>query len=87
MTLTVRELRAKMQELGIDRIHYSIDENGLGENHVLRKKSDGWEVYFSERGSKWLVKEFHNEHAACEYFLKFILEDSVVMRDVAEKKR
>ena len=86
MSLTVQGLPAKLDELGIRPIHYSIDESGGGENYVIKKVSQFWEVYFSERGERYTLRRFQDEHAACEYFLKFIQEDSVVMGDVAEKK-
>lgn len=48
---------------------------GIGECYVLDHTAAGWEVYYSERGSKTGLQVFPTEAAACAYFLGLLRRD------------
>lgn len=42
----------------------------------LEEINNKWEVYYTERGSKFNIKEFDSETEACEYFYNWILQSN-----------
>lgn len=45
-----------------------------GESYCLEEKNNKWEVFYTERGSKFDIKEFSSETEACEYFYNWIMQ-------------
>lgn len=43
-------------------------------SYCMEEKNNKWEVYYTERGSKFHVKEFSSETEACEYFYNWIMQ-------------
>ncbi|WP_018801467.1 hypothetical protein [Salinispora arenicola] len=48
---------------------------GVGECYVLDHGPAGWEVYYSERGTKGGLRVFRTEGEACGYFLDLLRRD------------
>ena len=44
------------------------DKYSRGDILCISVNNNKWEVYYTERGSKFDVKEFDSETGACEYF-------------------
>ncbi len=66
--------------MGVPEVFYSFDGGLPPEKFCLADHGKlGWQVYYSERGDAVNSKWFKEEGEACEYFLKFITSDDVVM--------
>jgi len=70
----------KKQELGnilknknIPSHFYSLDGGLPYDAWCLSKTSFGWEVYYSEHGEKYMLKDFKTEEDACEYMYKKLI--------------
>jgi hypothetical protein len=78
------ELARILKKENIDQRFYSLtgptDTRVGWDAYVLEENYGIWEVYFYERGHKENIRKFKSESEACEYFLKYILEDSVIKR-------
>jgi hypothetical protein len=48
---------------------------GAGECYVLDHRAAGWEVYYSERGTKTGLQVYRSEDEACRYFLELLRGD------------
>jgi hypothetical protein len=48
---------------------------GAGECYVLDHGPAGWEVYYSERGTKSSLRVFSTQGQACRYFLDLLRDD------------
>ncbi|GLX93063.1 MULTISPECIES: hypothetical protein [Herbidospora] len=70
--MTAADLAAHLASLGID-VH-SIGRD-LDERYCLVAASDGWHVYYSERGQKSGLRVFRDEDAACRALLRDVLAD------------
>lgn len=68
--MNVSELKMKLNERGVSDDLYSIMTGGLPNEKLCIIKDNNWQVYYSERGNKIVLKEFESEHEACEYFYK-----------------
>lgn len=77
--MTQKELKLKLDEIGIKESFYSFKGGLPNEEFCLNNLGDYWEVYYSERGQKSQYRKFITESEACQYFLNFITSDSVVM--------
>jgi hypothetical protein len=53
---------------------------GIGECYVLDHTPSGWEVYYSERGTKGSLRLFRTEAEACAHFLDLLRRDPSVRR-------
>ncbi|WLD93030.1 hypothetical protein [Alkalihalobacillus sp. AL-G] len=49
---------------------YSLDGGLPYDAWCLRKTAVGWEVYYSEHGEIYMLKNFTSEEKACEYMYK-----------------
>ncbi len=50
--------------------YYNVDEKGGTDLKVcMKKESDRWKVYFSERGREFDVEYFDSESEACKHIL------------------
>ena len=58
-----------LREREIPDHFYSIGGLGNGECIGITNQGGHWETYFSERGSKWDVREYPTESAACQDFI------------------
>jgi hypothetical protein len=77
--MTTLELKSKLDLAGIYPDAYSLNGGLPNERYVLNQESNGtWEFYYSERGEKTGLRSFHSESAACEFFLRRLLEDPTV---------
>jgi hypothetical protein len=53
---------------------YSLNGGLPNEAFCLNKEDEIWEVYYSERGIKSQLKQFHSEDEAYNYFYQTILQ-------------
>jgi hypothetical protein len=60
---------------GIRRSTYSLEGGLPPERYVLGQASDGWEVYYSERGERTDLVHFDTEDEACDHLLMRLLRD------------
>ncbi|HSI65376.1 MAG TPA: hypothetical protein VLE43_19780 [Candidatus Saccharimonadia bacterium] len=77
--MNLTELKAALDAAGVSERAYSFTSDGCGEVYRLAPihdiLGDGWEVYYSERGSKNQLRVFRSESEACNEFLPWILQD------------
>jgi hypothetical protein len=65
--MTKNELQNLLIKERIPENYYSLEGGIPNDRMVLSKTKRGWEVYYSERGSRSEIKEFISEKEACEY--------------------
>ena len=75
--MKINELKNRMLELKkykfprLDHqvyVQYPFDSKYLDDGLYITQKEDYWEVFFCERGSKYVIGKFETEDDACEYF-------------------
>ncbi len=66
--MLVKELKNKLDEMGVPQDLYSILTGGLPNERLCIVKEEMWRVYYSERGKKAGQRSFETEEEACEYF-------------------
>ena len=69
-----KELSNKLLLEKIPQETYSLGGGLPYDKYCLSNSNGIWEVYYSERGGKFQLKEFDSEEEACEYFYKWIIE-------------
>ncbi len=62
----------KLKKIRVDS--YSLIGGLPNEAYCLEKIEQGWQTYYSERGSKVGVRQFQNESDACYDLLKRLTE-------------
>ena len=67
--MNIIELKAKLNELGVEPNEYSLEGSVANWNTiVLYKNYSIWEVFYvDERGNRDDKHTFHSENEACEY--------------------
>lgn len=82
--MNLTELKSALDAAGVSESAYSFTSDGCGEVYRLAPIHDmlghGWEVYYSERGSKNRLLVFRSESEACDEFLRWILQDPTTRR-------
>lgn len=68
------ELRKRLIEERIPQDTYSLDGGFPYDKYCLLQNNGIWEVYYSERGSKFKLKTFTSEENACEYFYNWLID-------------
>jgi hypothetical protein len=66
------------QRLASERINpdaYSLDDATANEAYCLVRSTQGWIVYYFERGYRRGERRFEFADAACQYLLNLILRD------------
>lgn len=72
--MKMKELQEKLEELNLPKYMYSLKGGLPNEACCIGENNGIWEVYYSERGHKSLLKTFEKEEDACQYFYKFVKE-------------
>jgi hypothetical protein len=81
-----KELEIKLNQLNIRPDSYSLYGADYNERLVLSQQAnDTWFIYYSERGIKRDLEEFHSESKACERFLRKILASTTTRIKTNEK--
>jgi hypothetical protein len=82
-----KELIKILDVLGVNRSLYTFDTNLPEDKYTLNKKGRQWEVYYSERGSKFDNKVFESNLGAVKYFIKKLLDnnESILVGNWIEK--
>ncbi|MFV0237437.1 MAG: hypothetical protein ACK5HU_02735 [Flavobacteriales bacterium] len=66
--MKIKELKTKLDRLGIAPSYYSLDGSLEPDRIILYRSYSIWEVfYFSERGTRPDEKKFSSEEEACIY--------------------
>lgn len=73
--MTISELKAALVRERVRKDAYSLAGGLPNESYCIASCPEGWEVYYSERGSKSGRQVFQDESSACDYFLARILAD------------
>lgn len=72
--MTIEKLKCLLDERGVPENVYSLKGGLPSEAFCLGKNKDMWEVYYSEKGNKSMLKTFKSEHEACKYFFASLIE-------------
>lgn len=67
--MDVDGVREILQRLKVDELDYRVLDAPGDSTWCIRKQGSTWLVFFFERGRKYDLERFQNEHSACEYFL------------------
>lgn len=71
--MTVDELRAELDRLGVPRNFYAINGHLSSDTHILERVHTYWQYfYFDEKGSADNYRKFETEADACEYLLQVL---------------
>lgn len=73
------ELKNKLSRSNISQKSYSLKGGLPLEKYCLDNNNSKWYVYYSERGKKTNLKEFHSENDACKYFYEVITKDPTTL--------
>ena len=75
--MNIEQMVKKLNEIGVPKHYYSINENLSSDTHVLNHIYGKWEYfYYDEKGNQNDYKIFENENDACMYLLG-ILENEM----------
>ncbi|MDO4271166.1 MAG: hypothetical protein Q4C72_09635 [Eubacteriales bacterium] len=70
-TMNRKQLQAILNYLGVPDVLYDLGSNmRLDACVAMEKSKNGWEVFITERGSKFDIERFDNETDACLAFLR-----------------
>ena len=75
MAMTKSELKRILDENRVVPNCYVLDDSGGTDQYVLSEEDGVWSVFYAERGHKNGLRHFSSESEACEYMLRWILED------------
>jgi len=79
----IAELKARLDQAGINKRAYSFDGDLPDERYVLSQEpNEIWEVYYSERGNKNELRLFFSESDACQFFLDLLVKDPTTRRKI-----
>ena len=77
--MNLKELKEKLQKIGVKESQYSINE-GLKETALVVENLGGvWKVFYFERGQEELVGIFKSEEDAFEGLLNSFKEELVLL--------
>ena len=66
--MNIEQMVKKLNEIGVPKHYYSINENLSSDTHVLNHIYGKWEYfYFDVKGKQNDYKIFSNENDACAY--------------------
>ena len=65
-------LKKKLIEYRTSVYHYNLkgNFNFVYKGFVLNHKNNQWEVYYAEKGHKWLLNIFDSEEEACDFYFE-----------------
>lgn len=69
------ELKLELNKLRINPNSYDLDGGLPSEKYCLENNYGLWSVYYSEKGNKTDLKEFHLEDDACRFLLSELIDD------------
>ncbi len=72
--MTKNELRERLVRESIPPDTYNLEGGLPNEAYCLNQDKNIWEVYYSERGQKSMLKQFEFENEACDYFYKLLIQ-------------
>jgi hypothetical protein len=85
--MNLESLAQRLSDMGIRKDFYSLFGERGDDTFCIGQTENGWEVYYSERGESSNLRFFTEEEEACEYFLRLITSDSVVMNNLEGAER
>jgi hypothetical protein len=73
--MNVSTLREQLIALRIHEDRYCLEGGLPNEAYCIEREDNGtWRTYYSERGQRTDIKQFSNEHDACEHLLALLTE-------------
>ena len=78
--MTISELRATLEAVGVPAEAYSIGRNE-NESYCLVEEAGLWHVFYSERGNRNDEAVFTDENNACQNLRERLLRDGSVRMD------
>ena len=63
--MTVTELGAILEANDVPHAYYSLRGMAAGDCYVLEEKANVWNIYYSERGSRYDERSYPDENSAC----------------------
>ena len=85
--MTVGELQAELDRLGVPRSFYAINGHLSSDTHILEWVHTYWQYfYFDEKGNANDCRKFEQEADACEYLLQKLKTEMKYCRPPKEKK-
>ncbi len=72
--MNLMELEIELKKLEIPVNSYSLKGGLPNEAFCISSDNNQWEIYYSERGNKTLLKSFQSEQEACDYFILWVKE-------------
>ncbi|MCI9510277.1 MAG: hypothetical protein HFF10_11160 [Angelakisella sp.] len=85
--MTVEELQAELDRLGVPRSFYAINGHLSSDTHILEWVHTYWQYfYFDEKGNANDCRKFEQEADACEYLLQKLKTEMKYCRPPKEKK-
>ena len=72
--MTIPELSAIFKANNVPHSYYSFRGMAAGDCYVLEKKDGTWNVYYSERGSRYDEKSYPDENSACHGMFALVAE-------------
>ena len=74
-----KELKQKLDELGVNENYYSLQGELLPDRTVLYHSYHEWQVfYFDERGNKDRLEVFSTENEACQYIYEQLKKEKEI---------
>jgi hypothetical protein len=73
-------LKEFLDRENVDPRSYALDSPNPDEQYSLQQTSDGWTVYYAERGLRREERVYDNEGDACRDLLDRVLRDSTTRR-------
>ena len=72
--MTIVDLKAKLAELDIDPVYYSLDGKVMRDCMVLGSEASGWVVFYcDENGHPENRRLFHSQEDACRYLYNYFI--------------
>tara|TARA_Y100000589_G_C26970129_1_gene554220 strand:- start:211 stop:447 length:237 start_codon:yes stop_codon:yes gene_type:complete len=76
--MTIKELDKKLREAGVKPQYYSLNGKDINDAFILKNELGKWNVYYFEKGSKYMQKYFDSESEACEYIYETLKDEPSV---------
>ena len=73
-------LKELLDRENVDPRSYAMDSSNPDEQYSLEQTSEGWTVYYAERGLRRGEQTYDNEADACRDLLERVLKDSTTRR-------
>ena len=77
--VAVMDVESRLQELGVPESVYSVARE-RNETYCLVEETDGWHVFYSERGNRNSERVFVSEPAASDELVRLVTNDGAIQQ-------